>query len=183
MSTYFISPDGQNQEGPLSLDEIHARFAAGHLPPGTLAWREGLANWSPIADIPELRDLLLAPQVAPQPAAQPATYAPPEAVPQPVQPFRTFAPPQQPGPLVNPLQAGQPDGLAIASLILGCISIVSSCAQLCSLPFSITGIALGCMSKTKTGVRTAGIITSSIGLGLAIVWLIVGVLASLAGKP
>lgn len=189
MSTYFISPDGQSQEGPLSLDQLRARFAQGQLAPGTLAWREGLANWSPIADIPELRELMPAApqQAAAVPVAQPvpATASQPLAQPspQPAQPFRTFAPPQHPGPIINPIHQGQTDGLSIASLILGCISIVASCTHVFSLPFSITGLVLGCMSKTKTGVRTAGIITSSIGMGIGVIWLIVIILVSVFGNP
>lgn len=192
MSTYFISPDGQTQEGPLSIEQLRARFAQGQLAPGTLAWREGLANWSPIADIPELRELMPAAaqtSVAQTTVAQvtvtqvTAAQVLAQPAPEPAQPFKTFAPPQHPGPIINPIHQGQTDGLSIASLILGCISIVASCTHVFSLPFSITGLVLGCMSKTKTGVRTAGIITSSIGMGIGVIWLIVIILVSVFGNP
>ena len=54
------------------------------------------------------------------------------------------------------------DGLAITSLVLGIISIVIPCV----LPLAIVGLILGIISKSKTGVKTAGIILNIIALVL-----------------
>ena len=55
------------------------------------------------------------------------------------------------------------DGLAIASLILGISSIVIPCLI---LPLAIIGLILGIVSKSKSGVKIAGIIINTIALVL-----------------
>jgi len=40
--------------GPIHRDEVARKIAAGALGPDSLAWREGLDDWMPIRDIPEL---------------------------------------------------------------------------------------------------------------------------------
>lgn len=70
------------------------------------------------------------------------------------------------------------NGLAIASLICGILSIVLSCC--CgNILFSIAGIVCGCLQKPdengkKPGMATAGIITSIVGIVLLILLTIIG---------
>jgi len=79
---------------------------------------------------------------------------------------------QQPNMYVNqPIYNNQPDmtkpdGFAIASLILGIISLVGCIGNLLILPFAILGIIFGCVSKRTKGMKTAGIVLSSIAIVL-----------------
>ncbi len=58
-------------------------------------------------------------------------------------------------------------GLAITSLVLGIISMVTGLIFFISLPAAIVGLVLGIMSKAKGGLKISGIITSAIGLVIA----------------
>lgn len=62
------------------------------------------------------------------------------------------------------------DGLAIASLVLGIVSLVIPCLL---LPGSIIGLILGLISKSKTGIKKAGIILNTIAFILFIIALII----------
>lgn len=44
--------------GPMRREEVARKMAAGAVGPGSLAWREGLDDWMPISQIPELAVLL-----------------------------------------------------------------------------------------------------------------------------
>lgn len=66
------------------------------------------------------------------------------------------------------------NGLAIASLICGIISILMSCCCCGNILFSIAGIVCGCLQKPnaegkKPGMALAGIITSIVGIVLVII--------------
>ena len=64
MSTqWYLSYDGQ-QTGPMDLAQARAQAAAN---PNGHAWRDGLPNWIPIADIAEFN----APQTASSPPPRP----------------------------------------------------------------------------------------------------------------
>jgi hypothetical protein len=66
-------------------------------------------------------------------------------------------------------------GLAIASLVLGILSLCASVGWFCGGPISIVGLVLGFLGRKSAGksMATAGIILSAIGLVLTIVFLIV----------
>lgn len=84
-----------------------------------------------------------------------------------------------PNPNQNFNQTGGGNGLAIASLVCGIVSIVGFC---CCIPIGIlgglAGIVLGIISKMKnmegSGMALAGIITGAVGLVGTIIWSIVG---------
>lgn len=66
------------------------------------------------------------------------------------------------------------NGLAIASLICGILSIITSCCCCGNILFSIAGIICGCLQKPNTegkkpGMALAGIITSIAGIVLVII--------------
>ena len=71
-------------------------------------------------------------------------------------------------------------GMAIASLVLGIISALCSCAFYFSLPLGSVGLILGIISKKKKedgkGFSTAGIICSSLGIAIGIIFLIIIIL-------
>lgn len=75
--------------------------------------------------------------------------------------------------------ANKPDALAIVSLVAGILSIVLVCCTMywAIIP-AIVGIVCAVMSKKnngKTGIATAGLICSIVGIVLAVIWTIIGV--------
>ena len=115
--TYYIA-QGDQQHGPLTHEELLADVARGRfvVRPDTLVWRVGMADWEPMARLPELAGLLTPPADAAGPVPEPAplgvgggpvaeTVAPPiEASPEPRAPFeRSDDPPAPPPPpMVDP---------------------------------------------------------------------------------
>jgi len=53
MSAWYYARGGQ-QNGPVSTDEIIRLFGTGSISPGDLVWREGMVDWKPAGEIPEL---------------------------------------------------------------------------------------------------------------------------------
>src|SRR4051794_20800177 len=49
---YYTS--GGQQVGPVGINDIQAQIAAGQLTAQDHVWRDGMANWLPIASVPEL---------------------------------------------------------------------------------------------------------------------------------
>jgi actin-related protein len=50
---YYLGRNGA-QEGPFSPNEVKRRLAAGEISPNDACWRDGMAGWVPIRDVPEL---------------------------------------------------------------------------------------------------------------------------------
>ena len=163
------------QQGPISLEDMKSRIAMGELSTTDLAWREGMSDWMPVGDIPELK---AEPPSAPEergfpaaPAATPtATVAPAPAASS--EPYRT----PSAAPSVQPVSYGQPpsQGLAIASLICGIVSLIGCCIWFVTLPLGLVAMVLGfvALSKVKSdparyagkGMARAGIVTGILGL-------------------
>ena len=57
---WYFAVAGQ-RVGPLSQADLAARIQAGEVTPETLVWRDGMANWAPAAQTPELAPLLSPP--------------------------------------------------------------------------------------------------------------------------
>ncbi len=90
-------------------------------------------------------------------------------------PQNDFQPSYNPTP--NPELPGK--GMGIAGMILGIASIVFMCTFYLALPCAIVGLILSCSANgkakkagMKNGFAVAGIITSAIGLGLVVIYLI-----------
>ncbi len=70
------------------------------------------------------------------------------------------------------------DGLGIASMVLGIISVVICCCYGIGLLLAIPGLILGLVAKKspetgkRSGFALAGIIISAISIGLNLIWLI-----------
>lgn len=105
---------------------------------------------------------------------QQSTVVPPQATPtQPYPPNQAQVPVPPSAMHLNPSYTG--GGLAIASLILGVVSLPASILNILSLPIPIVGIVLGAIGlKHKKSLAVAGIILSGVGIILSIVVLIVG---------
>ena len=70
-------------------------------------------------------------------------------------------------------------GLAIASLVLGIVNLISWCLPICGGPLAIIGIILGVLGLKSTTQRTLaiiGLVLSGLGLIATIINAILGVL-------
>ena len=114
------------------------------------------------------------------PPIPPVSPAQPENTAIPQQPVNNNTSYQQ-APIVNaPYVSVQKttDGLGIASMILGIVSIVICCCYGAGLLLAIPGLILGLVAKKspetgkRSGFALAGIIISAISIGLNLIWLI-----------
>jgi hypothetical protein len=69
MDAIFLAVNGQ-QQGPYTVEQVHAGVARGEYTAETLAWHEGLAGWMPLSTL-----LASAPAVTPLPAVPGASSA------------------------------------------------------------------------------------------------------------
>ena len=53
---YFVALDGQ-QKGPFTLDQLRSEISAGRVQRNTLAWKNGMGQWTAIEQIPDLAAL------------------------------------------------------------------------------------------------------------------------------
>ena len=93
----------------------------------------------------------------------PAGAYPPPPMPAPMQPMAYGAP--------HPAQVGQGDGMAVAGLILGIISIPMAGLALCGFIFGVLGLIFSLQGRVSIRNHTwaiAGIILSSVGLAVSI---------------
>lgn len=69
------------------------------------------------------------------------------------------------------------NGLGIASLILGILGLVFSCLTIGILP-AIIGLLLGiiglCLKDKKKGTAVAGVVCSAVGIGIALIVILIG---------
>jgi len=86
--------------------------------------------------------------------------------------------PPVPAPVPTPAPVSDKKGFAIASLILGILSLCASVGWFCGGPISIIGLVLGFLGRRSIGkgLATAGIILSAVGLLLTIVFVILSVI-------
>ena len=77
-------------------------------------------------------------------------------------------PPTQP-PMYQPPPAGKPQGLAVASMVLGIVGLLGFCSSFVALPCAVLAIVLGfvAVSKIKAGEASgAGMAKAGIILGI-----------------
>ena len=94
-----------------------------------------------------------------------------------VNPQNTFgAPASVPTSAPTEVNAPRANGLSIASMVLGIVSVCLAALQLISLPSSILAIIFSAKTQksgNKNGMAKAGMITGIIGLVLSILWLVI----------
>jgi hypothetical protein len=75
--------------------------------------------------------------------------------------------------------------LAVASLVLGILSLLAWLIPLVGLPVSIVGLVVGVLGRRSRsrGMAMGGIVTSSIGLGLSLINAVLGAILTLRGSP
>lgn len=134
------------QMGPVGSDELRSMIAAGMVLPTDLAWREGMTDWLPVSKIAELQGNSLA--------------------------GRQYTTSYQTPGVMPPQAAAKTSGMAIASLICGCVGVLGFA---CFFPFiaGLVGIVLGHLSLSQIR-RSQGLVG---GKGLAIGGLVTGYLS------
>lgn len=162
MNWYYAKNGHQN--GPLPTEDMIDRIAMGEIAQSDLAWCEGMGDWLPVAQIPQLK--VEAPVRAETPAASASSV--------PVSPYQ--APAAAPAPVSHPMMPGQPvsQGLSIASLVCGILAIITCCFWPFGIVFIIAAVVLGhvALGKIKAdparfggkGMAKAGLITGYVGL-------------------
>ncbi len=73
---WYISRDGHTKE-PVTAGQIIDLCTTGSINEGTLVWREGLSDWSPLGEVPELAQALRAFSRHPVPAGHSVPPVPP----------------------------------------------------------------------------------------------------------
>lgn len=125
MSDNWYWAKGQQQNGPAALEKLKELAASGELRRSDLVWTEGMSQWTPAEQVPDL--------FPPRPAPAPETVPPPPAVePAPGSPSPTPSPTLvQPG-YFSPTTAGTPPpNYLVQAILLTCC---------CCLPFGIPAI-------------------------------------------
>lgn len=79
-------------------------------------------------------------------------------------------------PTAPPVIKPGPDGLAVASFVLGILSCVACCSPLFGITFGVIGLVLGLISKSRGGLRKAGVIMCIVGPSIALLWILLMVL-------
>lgn len=161
MDWYYAND--RHEQVLVAEEELAALAGAGRLGPETLVWNTDLPDWKPCREVrPEWFD------------ASPPSLGP-------VPP----APPELPG--TRTVDPG-PDGLSIASLILGILGLVMMSCYGAGFPFSLAAVICGHLVKKRAapagggasaGMATAGLVTGYIGLGLLLLVALI-VVAALA---
>ncbi len=177
---WYYSKNG-TQLGPVPQGELQAKLASGEVSPSDLVWREGQADWLPASQVAELR-VESATSYASPPVSldKDAPYTQPAANPVPQ------APQGYPAPVV-----ADPGKKANTAMILGIVGL--ALAVLCSclgLPCSIIAIVFGTQFKKEAetnpalapfvGKAKSAVLMGWIGIGVAIIMMIVGVLINMS---
>ena len=197
MIEWFYGKEGQ-QFGPIDEVTLSARIAAGEIGPQDLVWNEGMDSWKPLQEIRHLAPSGNHPQSQDSEGLTPelsqSSYAPPAEIKAPALddsfvdevPQSPYSPPVEgvegasytPGPSL-PVT----NGLAIASMICGILSLVFFCfcgGLFLGIPAVICGHlslnqlnALG-NSQQGRGMAIAGLICGYLGIAILIIMMLRG---------
>ena len=73
----FTIDFGESDQRPMTIDEIIVAYNAGQITPETFVWADGMADWTPLGQVPEIVDALNTAASAPSaPAPQPVSVRP-----------------------------------------------------------------------------------------------------------
>lgn len=117
-SKLWFYAEGDARRGPVSLDDLVGRLAAGQLAPNALVWAHGLAAWSPAVAVPEVADRLAPPLPAAGPTPVPAPAAPVPAAPATTAPATT-APAAEDVVIGAAPAASVPPAASVEDLVIG----------------------------------------------------------------
>jgi hypothetical protein len=149
MAHWYYGDNGQ-QNGPLDDDGIRQAISDGKLTPYTLVWREGMAGWMPLLQVPELSGGSVAPGYSGQ---VPPHYAVPYGA-----------------------MPGATPGLAIASMVCGIVGIFFCyLAGLLGIPAVICGhMALNRISQSPIPLGGRGMAIAGLILGYLAILISLG---------
>jgi hypothetical protein len=160
LNYYFADATG-TQRGPVPAEQLVSNGVTSE----TLVWADGMPNWVRADSLPDLRPYF----------SQPAPFQNPA--------YTSFN-----QPLGYSTAANSSNGMGIASMILGICSIALTCVWFLGVPAGIVGLILGIISRSSaktrnipTAASTAGIICSSIGLALDLVFVVVFLFIAVKG--
>jgi hypothetical protein len=197
MIEWFYGKEGQ-QFGPIDEATLSARIAAGEIGPQDLVWKEGMDSWKPLQEIRHLAPSGNHPQSQDSEGLTPelsqSSYAPPAEIKAPALddsfvdevPQSPYSPPVEgvegasytPGPSL-PVT----NGLAIASMICGILSLVFFCfcgGLFLGIPAVICGhLSLNQLnapenSQQGRGMAVAGLICGYLGIAFFIIMMLGG---------
>lgn len=197
MIEWFYGKEGQ-QFGPIDEVTLSARIAAGEIGPQDLVWKEGMDSWKPLQEIRHLAPSGNHPQSQDPEGLTPelsqSSYAPPAEIKAPALddsfvdevPQSPYSPPVEgvegasytPGPSL-PVT----NGLAIASMICGILSLVFFCfcgGLFLGIPAVICGhLSLNQLnapgnSQQGRGMAVAGLICGYLGIAFFIIMMLGG---------
>ena len=197
MIEWFYGKEGQ-QFGPIDEATLSARIAAGEIGPQDLVWKEGMDSWKPLQEIRHLAPSGNHPQSQDPEGLTPelsqSSYAPPAEIKAPALddsfvdevPQSPYSPPVEgvegasytPGPSL-PVT----NGLAIASMICGILSLVFFCfcgGLFLGIPAVICGhLSLNQLndpgnSQQGRGMAVAGLICGYLGIAFFIIMMLGG---------
>ena len=131
---WYYSQNNQ-QLGPVPEEQIKSMLRAASLSSSSLVWKEGMTDWKPVTEIPELAIAInaSAPSAYTPPANNP--YASPMS-----QPARTVAPQASQAPMGAPINGGGILAFAIVTTVL------------CCPPFGIVAIVFAAQINSKLAV-------------------------------
>ena len=158
MDQWYYGKDGQ-QQGPVDIETIRSMLTSGQLAPSDLVWKEGMANWTAISQVPEF-----ASQTPNQNLNQGGQGG-----------YQQGSSHYQPTP-------GDPNknGMAITSMILGIVAVLGGCFCFGILGYGC-GIAAIILSRPgaqsqQPGMAKAGLICGIIGVVFGLLSLVIGIL-------
>jgi len=175
MADWFYGKDG-TQHGPVSDQEIGELIQSGQIDGTTIIWREGMADWLPLSQVPEF-----------QSTVTPATTGGGNTTQATASPYTTpVAAAAAPIAYTAPAPT---DGLSIASLVCGIMAIIACYIWgLFGLPAVICGhISLKKIKNSPTpiqgkGMAIAGLICGYIGIVFQLAMIIGGIFLFMNAK-
>ena len=155
---YYLTPQNE-QRGPVDASQLSAYGVNAN----TMVWTEGMPQWAPASQVPELRPFLApaVPQPAPPPTPQPAPQPVSQPAPQPA-----YAAPQQSAPQTSTQKPSNNMALAVLTTVL------------CCLPLGIVSIVY---AQKVDGLYFAGDYAGALEASKnARKWAIIGMIAGIA---
>lgn len=165
MKDWFYGKSGQ-QYGPIDESTLRARIATNEVGRNDLLWTDGMAQWTPLREMPEFYDAPVPPPISS--GSPPPTTAFAQSPDSPyAAPASGFAPPQA-------VIAYPPtNGLATASLVLGILSLLCG-GPLLGIPAVICG-HMGLAQIKRSGGQQegggkaiAGLVTGYISIAMTL---------------
>lgn len=174
---WYYSKNGA-QLGPIGPAEMESKLKAGEIASTDLVWKEGMADWLPAGKVPEIQALLSPPAPPSEPSygERPAPVSPSAS---------PYAAPASPYSAATGVPVFSPSsGLAIASMVCGIVSVITSCVWCIGGLLALVAIILGhiAFSKAKAdpsrfggkGMAAAGLVTGYFGIVISILFMAFG---------